>query len=129
MSLLFVYGTLMQGFHNAFAKKLQENAVWRGKASFLGRLYDLGTYPGAVYDASSDELVQGEVWQMNDPTKTIAMLDDYEEINAKNPEYVRLKISAKLESGEIIDCWAYIYCQSAESLLSISGGDYRKWVF
>jgi len=123
---LFVYGTLMQGFSNPFAKKLQQNAIWRGKASFTGQLFDLGTYPGAVYDQNASTTVQGEVWQLNDFQKTIKALDYYEGIHEKEPEYVRQQIPVLLESGEKIDCWAYIYCLPTYLFELIPSGDHRQ---
>lgn len=125
---IFVYGTLMQGFSNSFAKKLRQNAIWRGKASFTGQLFDLGNYPGAIYQPQAATHVYGEVWESNDFEKTINALDRYEGIHLRNPEYVRQEVPVTLETGEIISVWGYIFCQPTHPFVLISHGDYRKWL-
>ncbi|NBB18204.1 hypothetical protein GVN20_02450 [Runella sp. CRIBMP] len=127
-SSIFVYGTLMQGFTNPFAKKIRQNGIWRGKASFAGALYDLGDYPGAIYQPQSPHRVQGEVWELEEFQKTIAALDRYEGIQARNPEYVRQSIPVTLENCADGVCWTYLFCQSVESFIFIPHGDYRKWL-
>ena len=74
-SLLFVYGTLMQGFTNPFAKKLRKNAVWKGKATITGQLFDLGSYPGTVFNSNTPSIVHGEVWEILDFDSVIPNLD------------------------------------------------------
>lgn len=125
---LFVYGTLMKGFSNAFAKKLQKNANWRGKASFNGQLFDLGYYPGAIYEPQAITQVHGEVWELNNFSETIIALDRYEGIHVHNPEYVRQEVSVRLETGETISAWVYLFCQPTHSFVFIPQGDYRKWL-
>ena len=125
---IFVYGTLMQGFTNPFAKKIQQNGTGRGKASFAGALYDLGNYPGAVYQPQSPYRVHGEVWELNDFQKTIVALDRYEGIQVHNPEYVRQPIAVIFEDGTNGFCWTYLFCQSVESCIFIPHGDYRRWL-
>lgn len=125
---LFVYGTLMQGFSNPFSKKLKQKSTWRGKGSFLGQLFDLGSYPGAVYQPGATTHVQGEVWELTDFEKTIVSLDRYEGIHDFNPEYIRREVTVELENGETILCWVYLFCQSVVSFKLITHGDYRKWL-
>jgi gamma-glutamylcyclotransferase (GGCT)/AIG2-like uncharacterized protein YtfP len=126
--LVFVYGTLMQDFSNVFAKKLRQNAFWRGKASFTGQLFDLGDYPGATYQPQATTYVYGEVWELNDFEKTITALDRYEGIHVCNPEYVRQEVPVMLENEEIVLCWIYLFCKPIESFKIIPHGDYRKWL-
>lgn len=124
---LFVYGTLMRGFSNPFAKKLKQEAVWCEKGLFTGQLFDLGEYPGAVYRQDTTTTVRGEIWQLHDFQKTIATLDIYEGIHEKEPEYVRQLIPILCESGIQTHCWVYIYCQSTHLFQPILSGDYRQW--
>lgn len=126
-NFLFVYGTLMRGFSNPFAEKLVTNAIWIGKGTFTGHLFDLGFYPGAVYDRNTTLQVHGEVWQLSDFQVTIKVLDNYEGINDTTPEYVRQEVPILLENGNKMRCWAYIFCQSTENYKVITEGDYRKW--
>lgn len=125
---LFVYGTLMKGFSNPFSNKLKQKGVWRGKGSFPGQLFDLGSYPGAVYQPDVKTQVQGEVWKLTYFEKNIASLDRYEGIHDFKPEYSRKEVPVKLENGEVILCWVYLFCQSVERYRLIAHGDYRKWL-
>lgn len=77
MQRVFVYGTLKQGYcrHEALSS-----------AKFLGtattepryRLFDLGTYPGMVYD-SDGAAVEGELYEVND--ECLANLDVVEGVS------------------------------------------------
>lgn len=125
---LFVYGTLMQGFVNPYAKKLHQQAVWIGRASVSGELFDLGHYPGVIYPTQQPDRVWGEVWQLQDFKKTIGALDRYEGIYDFNPDYVRRQVPVVLETGEATQCWIYLFCQPIDSFLKIPHGDYRKWL-
>lgn len=127
-SLLFAYGTLMQGFSNPFAKKLRKNAIWRGKASFPGQLFDLGSYPGALFLPSYEGLVHGEVWEITAFDSVIPSLDYYEGIHDSQPEYVRAPISVLLETGQVQLAWVYLYCQPIGTFVQIKHGDYRQWL-
>lgn len=127
-SYIFVYGTLMRGFTNPFAKKIRQHGVWLGKASFAGALYDLGDYPGAIYQPQSPHRVYGEVWELKDFQKTIIALDRYEGIHVCNPEYMRQPIPVTFENGADDICWTYLFCQPVESFIFITHGDYRKWL-
>lgn len=127
-SLLFVYGTLMQGFTNPFAKKLRKNAVWKGKATITGQLFDLGSYPGTVFNSNTPSLVHGEVWEILDFDSVIPNLDYYEGIHDSQPEYVREPIPVLLETGQVQLAWVYLYCQSTDALVQIKHGDYRQWL-
>jgi gamma-glutamylaminecyclotransferase len=72
---LFVYGTLKRG---------GRGNRWLAGQRFLGevvtepeyRLYDLGTYPGLVRDATNGLAVKGELWEVDDAC--LAGLDDFE---------------------------------------------------
>ena len=127
-SLLFVYGTLMQGFTNPFAKKLRKNAHWQGKASFTGKLFDLGSYPGALFLPHYEGIVHGEVWEISDFNAVIPSLDYYEGIHDSQPEYVREPIPVLLETGQIQLAWVYLYCQPTDAFVQIKHGDYRQWL-
>lgn len=125
---LFVYGTLMRGFTNPFSQKLQQNARWIGQALFGGTLFDLGQYPGAIYDAKSTTWVHGEVWELTDFAKVIVSLDRYEGVHLRKPEYVRQEVQVELETGEEILAWVYLFCKPTHALREIPHGDYRKWL-
>jgi len=57
LDLLFTYGTLMRGFR--LHDLMVERAEWVGEGRVMGRLIDLGRYPGALADDRA--VIHGEV--------------------------------------------------------------------
>ena len=55
---LFVYGSLMN-YDNEFAIYLNNNSRSYTKGNFNGLLYDMGEYPGAIFNKNTTYLVYG----------------------------------------------------------------------
>jgi gamma-glutamylcyclotransferase (GGCT)/AIG2-like uncharacterized protein YtfP len=104
---LFVYGTLRRGCDNQFARLLAERGQCVGVARVPGRLYDLGSYPGAVASDQPDEWIHGELFSLDDALLT--SLDEYE-----GAEFERAIVPA-------IGCWIYWYIGRATGRLIASG--------
>jgi gamma-glutamylcyclotransferase (GGCT)/AIG2-like uncharacterized protein YtfP len=107
---LFVYGTLSTA-DNDFGTYLKANSKPVANGNFSGYLYDLGTYPGAVYDLRSNQQVYGKIVLLNDGPEILCEIDEYEGYgpNEKQPNlFVRKMIPVITETG-VIDCWAYLY--------------------
>ncbi len=122
---LFVYGTLMRGFDNRYAQLLHTNANFIGEGRLKGRLYDLGPYPVAVYDAHDNTEIIGEVYELTSDA-ILAQLDEYEEYGPQFPqpnEYVRINVPVK-SGTKIIDCFFYQYNRSTDGLRQIMSGSY-----
>jgi gamma-glutamylcyclotransferase (GGCT)/AIG2-like uncharacterized protein YtfP len=115
LSQLFVYGTLRRGSDNQFAQLLAGRGQFVGAARVPGRLYDLGSYPGAVPSDQPDQWIHGEVFSLDDALLTA--LDEYE-----GAEFERAMVSAT----EPLDCWIYWYVGSAPDRLIASGDWYRR---
>lgn len=102
MHRIFVYGTLKRGDcrHGALAGQ-----------KFLGdrrtapryRIYNVGTYPGLVDDASSGLSIQGELWEVDDVC--LALLDEVEGVAEQ--QYQRRLI--ELDPREEVPAEAYFY--------------------
>lgn len=73
--LLFVYGTLKSGERNhRFLSSSHRNRLVEKHAKVSGVfLRDMGQWPGMVYSGNANDIVQGEVWEIDTATKT--MLD------------------------------------------------------
>ena len=99
---LFVYGTLRKNYDLNLKNRVAKELKYIGKAKVAARLYDLGRYPGAVKDKTSD--VIGDVFLLSDSEKVLKFLDDYE-----GGEYERKKEKVKLRSGKSIIAWIYWY--------------------
>ena len=61
---LFVYGTLRRNHAPPELWDLMKSLRWIGKASAQGQLYDLGEYPGAVFNSDSRNKIEGEVYKL-----------------------------------------------------------------
>lgn len=124
---LFVYGTLRKTFslrapsaHHRFLA----DAVFCGNASIKGYLYSLGQYPALVVDDNAESGVKGEVYQITE--ETLAILDDYEEIDPNNPrsEYQRRFVNLVTVQGQTLSAWVYLLNQQPDGKELIKSGDW-----
>ncbi len=124
LNRLFVYGTLMQHSQLPIALLLKANSQLLAKGSVAGRLYDLGSYPGAVFDTESSYEVKGQVLTLDNAELILPLLDEYEGIrNCPDDEYSRMIIPVTVDD-QLLDCWAYLYRLPTMQLQFISHGDY-----
>jgi gamma-glutamylcyclotransferase (GGCT)/AIG2-like uncharacterized protein YtfP len=103
---LFVYGTLKSGFENPYAQQLKREATLLGRAQMPGRLYRVSSYPGMRPPRDPKDLISGELYELHQPAKTLAVLDDWEE------NYDRELHPAILEDGKQFSAWVYVYRQN-----------------
>ena len=100
-----------------------------GAAYVRGRLYDLGGYPGAIIDQSSNTSIHGELVELPADKTTLDALDAYEEFDSSNPEkslFVRKKTKIKLANGRTVEGWIYVYNRDPGDAPIIRGGNYSK---
>ncbi|WP_335964453.1 gamma-glutamylcyclotransferase family protein [Galbibacter sp. PAP.153] len=122
---VFVYGTLMRGFYNTFAQNLHTNATYIGKGQASGRLYDLGAFPGAVFDASADLKIKGEVYYVEKNVKSIMdSLDTYEGINDPEFDYYEKREAIILVNNTKIKALVYHLKIAVDTFTLIENGDY-----
>lgn len=100
---LFVYGTLMQGFHN---HGVLGKAQFLGEGTVFGELYHLGGYPGFKHGHNK---VTGEIYEV--PDEQWARLDRLE---GRPHLYDRETINATLYDAEHdllepMDVQIYVY--------------------
>jgi gamma-glutamylcyclotransferase (GGCT)/AIG2-like uncharacterized protein YtfP len=127
-SHLFVYGTLLSE-GNEFAAFLMENSILHGPGKFKGKLYDIGEYPGAIYQPSSEYDVHGQVFLMNQPEMILRRLDDYEGFGEDQPEpneFIRTLIEVETNDNPV-NCWAYLYQLPTDGLWHIRSGNYLEY--
>lgn len=109
--LLFVYGTLRIGENNPTAKFFHQHSQFLGKGHFPGRLIQLGTYTGAIYEPGSASVVEGEIFQLLRKGLILGVLDEYEGIGDEFPqpnEYIR-KMCPVIQADQEVICWVYLY--------------------
>ena len=109
---LFVYGTLMHASRHPMAVQLRSQSLYVGQAFLSARLYDLGSYPGAVLSDKAGDRVHGDVVKLLWPVFTLAWLDDYEGCGAGALEpqsYERAIAPVAFIAGGRCNAWVYIY--------------------
>ncbi len=124
---LFVYGTLRSSCVPPELQRLAGSFVLLGPATAAGVLYDLGPYPGAVFEG--DGQIAGEVFELPDARRILAALDEYEGFLSHDPQgslYIRVRRTVALSDGRGLECWAYTYQGDVTSRQRILGGDWLR---
>ena len=91
---------------------VMESLEYVGEGSAPGKIFELGSYPGAVFEAQSKTSVPGEVYKLPPNQKILSKLDSYEEFRATRPRqslFIRESIIVRTNSGAKLACWAYRY--------------------
>lgn len=117
---LFAYGTLQPGLAPREIASVVEKLRPMGDGFLFGKLYDRGSYPGAVIDPASAWVVYGMVYELPEDAGILDRLDAYE-----GGEYARIEQIVTLEAGGVLTCWVYDYLgKPSEDRLIASG----RWV-
>jgi gamma-glutamylcyclotransferase (GGCT)/AIG2-like uncharacterized protein YtfP len=90
-----------------------------------GRLYDLGSFPGAV---PGDGALCGELFRVRDP-RAWCTLDRYEGARPGNEEaslFVRRRVSMAAPAGRT--AWVYWYNGAPEERARVPSGDWAAYV-
>lgn len=124
-NLIFVYGTLRRGFNLPVTKALEAGSMVLDEIFVPGYLFDLGEYPGMVYDTNSSQTVFGELLFLTD-INILPLLDQYEGIGI-SPEYSRQIIPYKYR-GIPIQFWQYNYLLPTLRYQLIESGDYKTYL-
>jgi gamma-glutamylcyclotransferase (GGCT)/AIG2-like uncharacterized protein YtfP len=112
IATLFVYGTLMRAYRHPMAVRLSGQSRYLGPGCISAKLYNLGSYPGAVPSDKPQDSVHGDVVELLRPASTLAWLDTYEGCGAGAPEpraYERVIAPVIFDTGERRDAWVYFY--------------------
>ena len=124
--LLFVYGTLRPGHAPAPLAPYVDRCKCVGPGSMPGRLYDLGSYPGAVLDPAGGQLVHGQVLDVPDEA-TLRRLDAYEgydPADSSSSLFVRTRCDVTLGGGRTVAAWVYVYNRDVSRARPVPGGRY-----
>lgn len=126
MHRVFVYGTLRAGevndLNQAAARHGIEAATRVGRATVAGRLYDFGTYPGLVLDASAGPVV-GDIYDI--PDALLPVLDEIEEVYPGQATLFIRETQPVMLDGAPVDCLLYPVADSAVAgLARIESGDW-----
>jgi gamma-glutamylcyclotransferase (GGCT)/AIG2-like uncharacterized protein YtfP len=130
MDLLFVYGTLLPECNLSISTQFLEETEFLGHGYVFAKLYDLGDYPAMVLDITYEHKVFGQIYRLHSPKKTLALLDDYEDINHSFPEdneYIRTVVKVNSRESEM-NAYAYLYTKDVLPLKKIPSGDYLSYL-
>ena len=126
---IFFYGTLMRAFPLRARVGIDGWLEYVGDGRVPGLLFDLGTYPGLVVDASSE--VCGEVYKILNPVELFTHIDPIEDYRVMAPhegQYIRQTMNATLDDGREKTVWCYVYNHPLPLSGRIEDGDYRHYV-
>jgi gamma-glutamylcyclotransferase (GGCT)/AIG2-like uncharacterized protein YtfP len=127
--LVFLYGTLLPQFVPETMRDVVARLHFYGDGSLRGVLGNLGEYPGAVFDTTTDMRVDGTVFELREDPQVLDALDRYEGYeptpHARNL-FVRKLQRVDLTTGVTIECWAYEYNGNPDGALVIASGRYER---
>ena len=125
---VFFYGTLLPEFVPDTMRSVLDRLRFSGEGSVCGMLYDLGEYPGAVFDATSDKRVYGAVFELPEDSQVLQALGRYEgyDPSARHKSlFVRKLQHVDLATGGAIECWSYEYNGNPEGAPILASGRYE----
>ncbi len=121
---LFVYGTLMRASRSPYAELLRARAQFVGEGWTLGRLYNLGRFPGAVFGHDCTSRVYGELFLLRGGS-LLAALDAYEGCDGQGTKpdlFYRDVIEVRLGRGGMLPAWAYPFAGAVRGRPLIASG-------
>jgi gamma-glutamylcyclotransferase (GGCT)/AIG2-like uncharacterized protein YtfP len=128
---LFVYGTLLPDRAPEEVRDVVARLTPVASGYMLGRVYDFGEFPGAVYDSAAATRVFGRVFELPGGEASLQQLDAYEEYRPNDLEhslFVRQRLPITLADGSELLCWVYVVNREPSSECLVPGGDYSAWV-
>ena len=129
---LFVYGSLRSGFRSPAYEYISRFFNFIGEARVRGKLFDMGSYPGAV-PASDDAFIIGELYTIRDDSDfswAIGQLDDYEGVNVESDEMqlYRRELTDVFINNEVTPAWIYWYSGNVSGRPEIVSGDLMEYL-
>jgi len=127
--LVFFYGTLLTPFNRTAQLHIDHDLVLRGRGTIAAALFDLGIYPAAV--PADDSRVCGEVFEMINRDRVLAVLDELEGYRPGDPAtslYTRELTPVTMTDGTIVKAWAYFYNAPLGRAERIESGDYLAYL-
>ncbi|MFH4968903.1 gamma-glutamylcyclotransferase family protein [Gaetbulibacter sp. M240] len=127
---LFVYGSLLKGQNNKMADLLSIYSEFLGEGFFNGKLYLVSWFPGAVLSDNSSDKVYGHIFKLNNESKVLSVLDDYEGFGPgyDEPYLFRRELNTvNLKQGSQVESWVYLYNLPVRKLQRIPDGNYLNF--
>jgi gamma-glutamylcyclotransferase (GGCT)/AIG2-like uncharacterized protein YtfP len=130
---IFLYGSLISKKSPKEVKRLiSKYCSFIDHGYISGKLYFLGSYPGAVISENIEDRVYGRVYEVTNGEYFFRLLDEYEDYqkeNLENSEFIRIKSKVfLLSSKEVLNCWLYYYNGEVKDKEEIISGDYLSYL-
>lgn len=125
---LFVYGSLRSEYNHAAHAYISQYFSLAGQGMVQGKLYDLGSYPGAIPTTGEDTIV-GALYEIKDNryfTHAMQLLDDYEGVNPSEDEpaiFKRELTKVYLHNGNMFEAYIYWFAGIITNQPLIESGD------
>ncbi len=122
---LFIYGSLLET-DNLFGSYLQQYGTFYSKGKFKGKLFDVGEYPGALYNPAGTYWVYGSIVVLDNVEEALKVIDDYEGYgyDQLQPNLFIRKLLTIITGDKPVKCWVYLYNHPVNHLKQIHSGDY-----
>ena len=126
---IFLYGTLLPELAAGNLRPLLARLEPVGRATVPGRLFDLGDYPGAVFDMSAPSSVHGRVFVLagRDALREFDAYEGYDKRDVSGSVYWRVQRLVTLEDGSKVTCQMYAYNRDPTSAALIPDGNYLMY--
>src|SRR5688572_19047056 len=118
----------MTPFNRPGRQRVDADLTFVGHGSIPAALFDLGIYPAAI-PTDDESTVRGEMYQMHDGAKVLAVLDEIEGYRSREPErslYIRALADVTVDDGHVQPAWAYFYNAPLGRAERIVSGDYLE---
>lgn len=115
-------------YDNEAALTIRKNCTLIGEGFVPGRLFDLGTYPGMLFEPNASTQVIGEVYRIESNQKFLTdYLDHFEECGPhfEQPNEYRKEIIPVNINNSVYFASTYIYNRNVEGLNVILSGNYN----
>jgi gamma-glutamylcyclotransferase (GGCT)/AIG2-like uncharacterized protein YtfP len=124
---LFVYGSFLREAASPAIRSLVKRLGFVANATVTGALYDVDGYPALTLDDSNQTPVYGEVVTVGSASAWLR-LDTYEGVDrlrAQGSTFRRVRMVAKTEAGERVECWVYVYNRDLSAARRVECGCWR----
>lgn len=131
-NLLFIYGTLLPVFDNAWSEWLKNNSEPVTEGYMPGLLYLVSGHPGALHFPEISSKVTGLIVRMENVTHVLQKLDEYEDADERYGEFAEFKreiVEIYGFDGIIRKCWVYLYNRNVDNMKQLTSGDFITYFF
>ena len=122
LNKVFVYGTLKVG--GVFSKYVEDELTSAIGATIEGTMFNVhDSYPAVIFKGKT-KLV-GELQEFNDITQVLKICDRIEGFRGEGSQvnlYNRVKVIVTTENDEEVECYAYEFNRSPDTLKKVHSG-------